>query len=285
MSGMDGLDRRLRDLLDAAAGEPPPDMLSVAAVRRRVIRRRALECVAGAAAVAVIAVAIPAGLGVFGHLSRPAEPTQRPPAHALYVYSYVFTCCGAFGGSHGTVTPVNTATNTPGTPIHVGAVSISGGGAGEGAGQIVITPGGKTAYATTGPTVTPISTATNTPGKRVTVATGGFGNLGQIVITPDGKTVYVTTGSSVTPISTATATPGKPIHVGVPGLGAKSLFRLSVPAGSLSRFLGRIVITPDGKTAYVSTGSSVTPISTATGTPGKPIHVGGIGFQAMVIKP
>jgi len=29
----------------------------------------------------------------------------------------------------------------------------------------------------------------------------------------------------------------------------------------------------------------VTPISTATGTPGKPIHVGGNGFQAMVITP
>ena len=98
------------------------------------------------------------------------------------------------------------------------------------------------------------------------------------MITPDGKTVYVTTGSSVTPISTANGTPGKPIHVGG-SLRAPAVIRY------WARFLGRIVITPDGKTAYVSTGSSVTPISTATGTPGKPIHVGGIGFQAMVITP
>jgi hypothetical protein len=34
-----------------------------------------------------------------------------------------------------------------------------------------------------------------------------------------------------------------------------------------------ITITPDGKTVYVLTGSTVTPISTATGTADKPIHV------------
>ena len=43
------MDRQLRDLLDAAAGEPP-HRLSVEAVRRRVIRRRVVERVAGVAA-------------------------------------------------------------------------------------------------------------------------------------------------------------------------------------------------------------------------------------------
>jgi hypothetical protein len=48
-----GIDRQLRDLLEAAAGEPP-HQVSAEAVRRRVSRRRARECLAGAAAVAVI---------------------------------------------------------------------------------------------------------------------------------------------------------------------------------------------------------------------------------------
>jgi len=55
------------------------------------------------------------------------------------------------------VTPISTATNTPGTPIHVGG-SLS-----SGSGQIVITPGGKTAYVLTGSGVTPFNTATGTP--------------------------------------------------------------------------------------------------------------------------
>ncbi len=62
-----------------------------------------------------------------------------------------------------------------------------------------------------GGTVTPIATATNTPGPPIEVGTGP----GLIVITPDGKTAYVTgNGDRVTPIATATNTPGPPIEVG-----------------------------------------------------------------------
>lgn len=75
MSGTDGMDRRLRDLLDAAAGEPP-HRVSVAAVRRRVKRRRVMEYVAGAAAVALVAVAVSIGTGASGH---------GPPASAAAV--------------------------------------------------------------------------------------------------------------------------------------------------------------------------------------------------------
>jgi len=55
------------------------------------------------------------------------------------------------------VTPVSTATNTPGTPIKLGTQP----------GSIAITPDGKTAYiANLSPaTVIPVSTATNTPGQ------------------------------------------------------------------------------------------------------------------------
>src|SRR6516165_2769492 len=131
MSGMDGMEGRLRDLLDAAVGEPP-QLFSVQAVRRRVTRRRALECVAGAAVAAVIAVAIPSGLGAFG---QPPRPEQPPAAPAVYVYGYSYT-----GSNGGTVTPINTATGTPGTPIHVWRGHLGG----TSVGQIVITPDGKT---------------------------------------------------------------------------------------------------------------------------------------------
>ena len=146
----------------------------------------------------------------------------------------------------------------------------------------MISPDGKTAYAATmsgcqgscpRPTVivTPINTATDTPGTPIKFDTTG-GTFGQIAITPDGKTAYVTTGSTVTPINTATGTPGTPIH-------------LAGRARSFGGFWGQIVITPDGKTAYVLTGSSVTPINTATNTPGKPIHVAGAPAQLIAITP
>ena len=70
-------------------------------------------------------------------------------------------------------------------------------------------------------------------------------------------TVYVSNGcgGTVMAIDTATNTPGPPIPVG-PGPGL-------------------IAITPDGKTAYVTSNDPVVvPIATATSTPGPPIRVG-----------
>ena len=49
---MNGMDGHLRELLEAAVGEPP-HRVSVEAVRRRVIRRRVAEAVAVAVTVAV----------------------------------------------------------------------------------------------------------------------------------------------------------------------------------------------------------------------------------------
>jgi hypothetical protein len=66
---VNGMDGQLRDLLDAAVGEPPPDLVSVEAVRRRVIRRRVTEFAAGGAAVAVVVAAVLAGTG--GTRQRP----------------------------------------------------------------------------------------------------------------------------------------------------------------------------------------------------------------------
>jgi hypothetical protein len=68
---MDEMDRRLRELLEAAVGEPPRT-ISIETVRRRVPRRRAIEYASGAAAVAVVAALTPAGIGALGH--GPAAP-------------------------------------------------------------------------------------------------------------------------------------------------------------------------------------------------------------------
>jgi len=62
---VNGIDRQLRDLLEAAAGEPP-HRVTAEAVRRRAIRRRVAELIAGAVAVAVIAAIIPVGIGALG---------------------------------------------------------------------------------------------------------------------------------------------------------------------------------------------------------------------------
>jgi DNA-binding beta-propeller fold protein YncE len=207
---------------------------------------------------------------------RSAEIRGRNALHDPYFIAVTpdgKTAYVTFPGS-GTVTPISTATNTPGRPIHLGGLSAEVSG-NFGAGQIVFTPDGKTAYVTSGiqarrrpfrAALIPINTATNTPGKPIRVGKAGVIN-GNIVITPDGKTVYALTGSgTVTPISTATNTLGRPIQVG-------------------GRIIPGIAVTPDGKTAYVSTETgcvggppyctlTVTPVNTATNTPGTPIHIG-----------
>ena len=74
---MNGMDRQLRDLLEAAAGEPP-HRVAAEAVRRRVIRRRVAEFAAAAAAVAAVAAAIPVGIGALGHADRPPGGGYAP---------------------------------------------------------------------------------------------------------------------------------------------------------------------------------------------------------------
>ena len=68
-----------------------------------------------------------------------------------------------------TVTPIDTATNTPGTPIAVGT-SPTG---------IAITPDGTTAYVSNAgaDTVSPIDTATNTAGTPIPVGNSPLRHL------------------------------------------------------------------------------------------------------------
>jgi len=119
-----------------------------------------------------------AGLAFLVTAAAPTTPAyggMHAPA------TYVLSEGGPAGSdSPGTVTPIKTATNTPGKAIT----------AGKGVGFIASTPNSKTAYVSNfgggrvaGDTVTPISTATNSPGNAITV--GKWPSV--IAITPNGK--------------------------------------------------------------------------------------------------
>lgn len=171
------------------------------------------------------------------------------PAQALAGTAYVTD------NNTGSVTPINTANNSAGTPITV-APDPNG---------IAIAPDGKTAYvASQSGEVTPINVATNTAGAPVSVGGVPTG----IAITPNGQTAYVTSNgtNTATPINLATGTTGTPIDLG------------SLPEN--------IAITPNGQIAYVSSvgAGTVTPIEIATNTPGTPINVGG-NPEAIEITP
>jgi DNA-binding beta-propeller fold protein YncE len=166
--------------------------------------------------------------------------------------------------SSNSVIPINLATGRTGTAIPVNGNMAS---PLSGPADIAIAPDDTTAYVTDPTTgfLIPIALRTGTTGQPVRIA----GGPGQIAIAPDGATAYVVTGdSTVIPVSLATGTPGKPIPI-------------SADAAS-------IAIAPDGATAYVTSytdtwndgawhdrGGKVTPIDLSTGTPGKPILIGG----------
>ena len=109
MSGVDN--RQLRELLDAAVGDPP-HRVTVAAVRRRLVRRRVTEAVTVAAAVVAltglgVAVAVQASRAIPGPTSTPRHPaaTSRHDAPRYYVQQ-------SFGGGGRPPQPVVRATAT-----------------------------------------------------------------------------------------------------------------------------------------------------------------------------
>jgi YVTN family beta-propeller protein len=102
-------------------------------------------------------------------------------------------------GAGNTVTPINVATGTPGTPITVGHEPMG----------IAITPDGKTAYVTNfaDGTVTPIDLATGTPGPLISVGSNSY--PGAIAITP--------AATNTTAPRPSTGTPGPaPTHGSTP---------------------------------------------------------------------
>jgi hypothetical protein len=78
------MENQLRDLLEAAVGEPPR-RVTVAAVRRRVVRRRILESAGiGAVAVVVAGIGVAAAFRVAG-ANTPSGPVSHAGAPRYYV--------------------------------------------------------------------------------------------------------------------------------------------------------------------------------------------------------
>ena len=177
------------------------------------------------------------------------------------------------------MTPIDTATNTPGTPIPVGTTPFG----------IAITPDGTTAYVTNDNdlTVTAITIANNTPGTPISVGLARrhrhhprrHNGLREQLSLQDGD-----------PITIATNTPGTPIPVGTNPKASPSPLRhnrlrgrqrlctmtpITIATNTPGTPIGwadptGIAITPDGATAYVANASSdsVTPSTIATNTIG-----------------
>jgi YVTN family beta-propeller protein len=314
----------VRGLLETAIGDEPPlgpvarnSLRAGIKLRRRARIRRATG---GAAVVIVFAAVIPVAIGTLAntpaarhHAPRPPGP-WLPPTGTAYVINS--------GG--GTVTPIDLATSTAEKPIDVsgepvtiaiapdGKTAYVGSGATTSAvgqtvtpidlatntagrpidlqwppGAIVITPDGKTAYVLTASqtlTLTAIDVATNRPGKsiKLPIKLGELNEVPQaMAMARDGK-AYV-----------AILTDLVMSHY-VPRFSYYSFMSLDLATGRLGKPVKlsgvpeAIAITPDGKTAYVTTYSSdtVTPINLATNSAGKPIKISGKpGAEAIAITP
>jgi YVTN family beta-propeller protein len=191
----------------------------------------------------------------------PVEIVITPNGRTAYVLSQDNNPGGGAPAGPGYLTPIDTATNTPGRPINVGMDP----------GQVVMSPDGSTVYVISvmSQTITPISTATNKAGPAIHITVTDGATMG---LTPDGKTLYVTgTTGTVTAYSAVTGKAIRTISLGE-SMGPEA-----------------IVFTPDGRTAYVADGDSsyVTPIDTVTNTAGSPIKVGKAPFgpDGVVITP
>jgi hypothetical protein len=258
------------------------------------MRARMIHVLGLATAVAALVTGLAVPAASAGAVA-PAK-TTAPVAHAAtgcrhHLMAYVTT--SAFGGSGivgtATVTPVDTATGATLKPIPLSGDPWA----------IVVTPDGKRAYVAdqSWPTssVTVISTRTGAVLKKIPVP-GPQGMMTVIGVTPNGKTVYVSFGATVVPIRTADNKTLTPINTGVAVTGmiftpdSRKLYVNSwngevVPISTRTSTMGMpimlptyelgiasgLAITPNGRTLYAASGTTLTPISTATDKAGQPI--------------
>ncbi|HEV8063315.1 MAG TPA: hypothetical protein VGP46_00730 [Acidimicrobiales bacterium] len=188
------------------------------------------------------------------------------------------------------VTPINTHTDTAGSPIGVGVEPDA----------VAITPNGATAYVANwgSDSVTPITLSTGKAGTPIPVGIHPDG----IAIPPDGVTAFVANfgSSSVTPITVATNKAGTPIGVGshpdaIAADPANGLVWVTSETGGHADLLyivadkvdhtwatgadpTSLAFTTDGSAVYVTNEGSddITPVSESTGTLGTPVAVGAL---------
>jgi DNA-binding beta-propeller fold protein YncE len=189
----------------------------------------------------------PIGLGVPGHT---VHVVMAPHGRTVYVAT-----------NGGEVVPIDTAMRTARPPIRIGGVRTD-------ITDVLISPDGHTGYFAEYPYgVATVNFLTNRPGRFIKIQ-----GAGELALTPDGRILYVLTdhGTEVVPVDTATRRTLPPIMT-----------------GDYNGFLSaRIVMAPDGRTAYVLSfkpgiaGQVLTPIDTATGTVLAPIRVAASGLGA-----
>ena len=125
------------------------------------------------------------------------DRVARASAHATGVHLVALVA----NSNSNTVTPINLATDTPGSPIRVGSHPDA----------IAVTDGNTAYVANWGSnSVTPINLATKTPDAAIHIC----GGPNAIAITPDGTAAYVACYSATTPINLLTDKAGKAIHQG-----------------------------------------------------------------------
>jgi hypothetical protein len=106
-------DKQWREFMDTAMGVPP-GRVTVAAVRRRLIRRRIREAGGVLAAVMVGVIGLTAAVRVYGTAPGPAT-RHRPGAPQTVYVSY----SSPTGANKESLIPIRTATNRAGKPIWV----------------------------------------------------------------------------------------------------------------------------------------------------------------------
>jgi DNA-binding beta-propeller fold protein YncE len=212
-------------------------------------------------------------------MGKARKPIEAGPAIDEMVATPDGTTIYAASSSNDVVTPFSAVTGRVGRSISVGSSAGSVAG-------MAITPDGRTLYVlSTGQPgmVTPISTATNTAAIPIPIGRDvtDLPRTSPMAVTPNGKSLYVVndTMGTVIPISTATDATGIPINTG------EASSTAITPEAS-------IAITPDGRTLYVASArparsarsvnsGTVTPVSTATNKPGKPVVVAG-GLNGLI---
>jgi hypothetical protein len=173
----------LRALFERAVAErPPTPHLVPNAVRAgiRLRRRRKLEAVAGSiAAVALIAVLVPAAGGDFGPAAPPASSANRASSPTAFVWT-----------GTDTVIPVRVSTGRVFTPVKVpGSIA-----------DIIAAPDNKAVYVFSDPQsipgpaagsyVTKISIATGKASRPVRLTGNTVSSIFSVQIVPDGKLAY-----------------------------------------------------------------------------------------------
>ncbi len=297
----------LRALLDRAAEpEPPMGALVSNSLRagKKLRRRRNQATVIAAAAIGIIAVAVPAAYASHPagehrpQSSRHAAPVRWPVAfvaagqHIVPVQTATGTAeasitipdanaenmavatdgKGLVDGYANAVVPVDLAARTAGRPIKLRG----------GAGSVEVEPDGRTGYVSTTGGVVPVDLADNRPAKLI--ATSGL-DITNLAMTPNGSMLYVggyltklvkdkpVDDGEIVPVRTATNTALRPIVISGEN-----------PAQVLVTPNGRTVVALDTSDGEVT--KTVSQISVATGAvrPAVPIRARG-SVSALVLSP